>query len=1831
MATTSQLVEAMLRLRLDNQISAGSEAAAASLKKVGDNAELAMERVGKAAPSLGQLNRQLDETAKAAARVEGAERKLEQQLSSIRREVEAGRLTEERAAELRRNAVADRDRVAMAASREAARLREAREAAIAYANGLSSISAVAGQNASSLDAMARSAEAINMRMGIGQGPDIAARAADIEAYGAALDGLRAKYNPLFAAEQAHLAAMEDIAQAARVGAINEIERSVAVDKATESYRKQAAAIDAAKQASINETLGVRDDFDYDRRAADIEAYARSLDALEARFDPVIAAERRYRSELDDAATAHRLGALTADQYAAAVARIDDTLNPATVAARQQDAALEQLKGSLDTAHAASLQLSKAQGILDAAMERGALSAQEHARLMGLAKERAESLGQGMGASAKGFHNFQMFAQQAGYQIADFSVQVASGQNAIIAFIQQATQVIQFMGPMGAVIGAAGAVVGGLAVGLMGASDAADGAGKSMDALGRTIAGQAGEVEDLTARYRALTEAQANLERINLLANQQKALREYRDALKEMEGAIRDAVGDKYWMDFDGRWTDQKLAPVVKVMKDMHSGALDADEGLQALEVALRRTGLMSGFTSEQMLNAAGNVGALGKDVQSADEFLDLLGQTLAGTGRATSSLSSLAPDLASFIDKVASAENAAPGMRALADAMREVEGVKLTGQAIEALNAGLIDQSQFDQVYAAIQRFMDVGDKMFEKPSKDADEFRKRIESLTDSLDPVGAATRKYQADLADLTKAGLENSDLADELVRRYGTDLVSAWEQVDGKTKDVTDTFREHLATLDRQNEYLRLEVEGRASVIPLLQDQVKLEEQLGRALTEEEKAGLAVKHATRERLEEQKKLQDEAAKEAKRANEAAVREAERMVDNITKYGADKLVDGIMDPTRKSWKDMLDGMLRDLSAFFLRAAAEAMLRPIAVQMVGQFMGTAGAVGGSASGGAAAGGQGGGLFGGVGDVLSAGRSIFSAGNGSLMPGLDSWAQSTFGWGSIGLSSVGAAGFGSAAGGAAASLGVAAVPGGITNAAATAPGLLNGGSALAGFGSLSNVLGIGGAILPGLISGNYVQAAAGGIGAAIGTAILPGIGTAIGGLLGNLAGGFFGGGDEDIPYAGVDTRLSPGGRISVASTTVLDGADAGPVRDAGRRITEAFATTLDAIGGSIEETLRVWVSSGRDVGQAVAIGDNVVKFDRANDKQFANAFRELIRAGDVKVEGDRADILNATRLKVDGLEQLVQRIQFVQNFDASTAALRQGYTDPAEVAGAQAAAQVKALTAQFQEFLKLTRETSMPLNEARGALQEYVKTLTGLKDAPEPLGPIDQAIAEIKARGEELPDLFKAVGLSAALAERAVNTMLDKLQEQVVQGTRDAVRERWLGRLTQQQQLWQATRAANQNVPAWLRGDVRDMTAGAPRGDDPWQEYRAIVGGLNEALRKGRIGLQDYSDAVATVTGLYDAAAGVFRDLEQSADAAAEAERALVQARREAMAGAMATWRQAWLSTLSPQQVIRQTVPPALRGQFRDVLDAGGQRAALGEYRDALESLNKALRSGTLPLERYQSLTEILAQTYEYAAGAAQQQIDAIRAANDNWRQAWLSTLSPQQVINTLVPRDLRSQFTDVLEAGDQRGALREYRDGLTSLNDALRGGSLTVERYQTLTALLAQTYQEAAGAAQQAAQAQRDARQSAAGLIADQMGGLRDYVRDLTFGEASALSPTQRLAEAQRQFLGIAGAARGGDYESLTQVRGASEAFLSVAREFYGTGTQYDAAYAQVVDALQGIATQDRETLLRNTIETTSRTQVETMRDGFADLVREVRGLRAETAQMRRQLRAAA
>lgn len=131
-----------------------------------------------------------------------------------------------------------------------------------------------------------------------------------------------------------------------------------------------------------------------RSAEDIAAYGRALDETRAKYNPMFAAIQKYRSDLGDLKQAHAAGAISADEYTAALSRL-------------RRASLQEI---------------------------------------GTIKGRV----QGYQAMAKqgGMARFQMV--QLGYQLNDIGVSLASGQNPFVVMVQQGAQIAQIYGGQGGV-------------------------------------------------------------------------------------------------------------------------------------------------------------------------------------------------------------------------------------------------------------------------------------------------------------------------------------------------------------------------------------------------------------------------------------------------------------------------------------------------------------------------------------------------------------------------------------------------------------------------------------------------------------------------------------------------------------------------------------------------------------------------------------------------------------------------------------------------------------------------------------------------------------------------------------------------------------------------------------------------------------------------------------------------------------------------------------------------------------------------------------------------------------------------------------------------------------------------------------------------------------------------------------------------------------------------------------------------------------------------------------------------------------------------------------
>ncbi|MFC5358263.1 phage tail length tape measure family protein [Azospirillum himalayense] len=139
-----------------------------------------------------------------------------------------------------------------------------------------------------------------------------------------------------------------------------------------------------------------------------------------------------------------------------------------------------------------------------------------------------------------------------------------------------------------------------------------------------------------------------------------------------------------------------------------------------------------------------------------------------------------------------------------------------------------------------------------------------------------------------------------------------------------------------------------------------------------------------------------------------------------------------------------------------------------------------------------------------------------------------------------------------------------------------------------------------------------------------------------------------------------------------------------------------------------------------------------------------------------------------------------------------------------------------------------------------------------------------------------------------------------------------------------------------------------------------------------------------------------------------------------------------------------------------------------------------------------------------------------------------------------------------------------------------------------------------------ATAAATAAQQAQVQAAQKVAGTIQS----LTSYASGLAFSDLSALAPEQQYSLATSQFNAVSGAAVAGDYNSLSQLQSYSDAYLRTARQQFGSGQGYADAFARVTDVLSRVATVDPDRLTASAMAMETRTQTATINASLGDLI---------------------
>jgi len=343
---------------------------------------------------------------------------------------------------------------------------------------------------------------------------------------------------------------------------------------TEGLRKQEAqALKTAQanQAAINKQLGVGGP-SATSGGAGFAAMDAEIERLRQKYDQVYSASRLYESSLNELNRAHMLGVTSTKQHESAV--------------EQLNFEYQQFSNSTQGAVLANNRFS-----------------------------------QHVNESGRGLNQFGLYAQQVGYQVGDFFVQIQSGTNVLVAFGQQATQLAGlFPGVLGAALGIGISLTTAIGAAFMrikeNAESAANGVLSLADAqkqLNEVAGDYALKLEMLRFGVDTQAEAVALREILGLTGQIQSLSREYEqtDSLSARQRLAEEIQALKVQLS-----TQQAIVDKVNEKRAAYEKAITKAESLR--DRALEALGHMKAMAATDLSSA------FAKAMPAAQNFLDKL-------------------------------------------------------------------------------------------------------------------------------------------------------------------------------------------------------------------------------------------------------------------------------------------------------------------------------------------------------------------------------------------------------------------------------------------------------------------------------------------------------------------------------------------------------------------------------------------------------------------------------------------------------------------------------------------------------------------------------------------------------------------------------------------------------------------------------------------------------------------------------------------------------------------------------------------------------------------------------------------------------------------------------------------------------------------------------------------------------------------------------------------------------------------------------------------------------------------------------------------------------
>lgn len=740
--------------------------------------------------------------------------------------------------------------------------------------------------------------------------------------------------------------------------------------------------------------------------------------------------------------------------------------------------------------------------------------------------------------------------------------------------------------------------------------------------------------------------------------------------------------------------------------------LRASSWLEILDTA-KKYGVLLGEISDKEVNQGVAAEELYKKIRVAIMEAAVQGETLSGWLKDT--LDRLAGKNAEAASKI-SGDPTASGSN----------GVDKLRSSLKSLNSE-IDKITLGDSFGNVDRLIQLNNQV--------DEYKSalgRAAIPAAQLQRIEEARSKILQDLGRELNEFVQDQELSNRQTQIDIQSLIDEQNGIDGSKKaqndltaaiDLTNLAREESITLRKMEESLRIaEKNGNAQQISQIE-----------ATIEQVKRNYDIRRKGVITLRNERNELDKIAKELKGpVAEGFQTVADTMKDGIT-TALEASISGAKDSFNDLWKSLKASLVKGLASMIATAYANPIIVRV-LQSVGSSIGMSNGtinsvLNGTFGQGSSNMGSGSSGIGSLGDVFSAGKSLF--GGGTFSSALDSFGASTGLFANVSPSFVGPL-----------------LPG------QTVGTTLSGFLGSAGYGAIgglgANLLGLGGGIggTIGNIAGSLGGAAIGSsMGTILGMAGGP-VGAIIGGFLGSAIGGLFGNKKPTNAAAFGNLNFDTGTATYSHMNKGNSAENMGILKQSFDQVM-TFVQGFNTLGaGKITGGISGIDMGVRDAGRATvtgALGSQSVSAGAGQFGQLAiNSLKSLlgltnITNADVKTAIGKTDFTDLSKAFSD--------ISFAASFQDMLKAFRSEYTAEQEIRK-QAIESAKTMVEQLTEFRDTTQRLGLSVSDANDATKKYVDNLIAGKQA-EDFTDVEISVKSLRAQWDAMIPVLQAVGYTA--------------------------------------------------------------------------------------------------------------------------------------------------------------------------------------------------------------------------------------------------------------------------------------------------------------------------------------------------------------------------------------------------------------------------------------------------------------------------------------------------